>query len=112
MSCDDPSMPDRAAIIEAMCLTWRHDFGSERINNDLVAGIGMSNDERDFLRQEMGQLFDHHVAPAVEQAVAAERAACLGIVESHGKDHAKVRYIASDIRARSLKSDGGRSHPD
>jgi hypothetical protein len=96
--------PNRCEIIEAMCVTWRHDFGIDRINDALVVGCGMSEGEREFLRREMGQLFDHHIAPAVEQAVAAERAACLAVVESHGANNAKVRCIADDIRRRSQEA--------
>lgn len=103
-----PQTLDRAEVIEAMCLTWRHDFGVDRINSEPTIGLGMSEGEREFLRREMGQLFDHHVAPAVEQAVADEREACIAVVESHGKDQAKVRFIASDIRARSGDSGSDR----
>ncbi|MDQ7982260.1 hypothetical protein QYH69_34105 [Paraburkholderia sp. SARCC-3016] len=96
---------DHAAVIESMCLTWRHDFGVDRVTSEQIVGAGMTDEERDFLRREMGQLFEHHIAPAVRQAVEAEREACLAIVESHGKDHAKVRLIAGDIRARNDASD-------
>src|SRR5689334_20523404 len=95
---------DRAAVIESMCLMWRHDFGVDRVTGEPIIGAGLTDDERDFLRREMGQLFDHHIVPAVQQAVEAEREACLAIVESHGKDHAKVRLIAGDIRARDNSS--------
>jgi hypothetical protein len=99
-----PQTLNRAQIVDAMCLTWRHDFAHDRINGDLVAGCGMSEGERDFLRQEMGQLFDQHLAPAVDLAITEERAACLAVVESHGENHAKVRCIADDIRSRSQEA--------
>lgn len=96
-----PEALDRAAIIEAMCLTWRHDFGLERINDDLSVGCGMSDGERDFLRREMGQLFDHHFAPAVASAIELERQACLEIVKSHGSSHPKIQYIVAELEGRS-----------
>ena len=99
-----PQALNRCEIIEAMCMTWRHDFGLDRINDALVVGCGMSEGEREFLRREMGQLFDHHIAPGVELAIAAERAECLAVVESHGANNAKVRCIADDIRRRAAEA--------
>ncbi|MFM0405262.1 hypothetical protein [Paraburkholderia dipogonis] len=91
---------DRTAIIEAMCLTWRHDFGLDRINNALLVGCGMSEGERDFLRREMGQLFDHHFAPALATAIDLERQKCLEIVKSHGSAHPKIQYVVAELEKR------------
>ncbi|MFM0058520.1 hypothetical protein PQR64_23140 [Paraburkholderia phytofirmans] len=91
---------DRAAIIEAMCLTWRHDFGLDRINDALVVGCGMSEGERDFLRKEMGQLVDHHFAPALAAALERERQTCLEIVKSHGSTHPKIQYVVAELEKR------------
>jgi hypothetical protein len=62
---------DRQRMIESMCLTWRHDFGLEKLEGcDFCSG--MTDKEREHLRGQMGKLFDHHFAPALS-AVTAER---------------------------------------
>jgi hypothetical protein len=91
---------DRTSIVEAMCLTWRHDFGLERINDDFTVGCGMSDGERDFLRREMGQLFDHHFAPALASAIELEQQTCLEIVKSHGSSHPKIQYVVAELEKR------------
>ncbi|MFM0432360.1 hypothetical protein PQQ75_25340 [Paraburkholderia aspalathi] len=106
-----PEALDRAAIIEAMCLTWRHDFGLERINDDFTVGCGMSDGERDFLRREMGQLFDHHFAPALAAAIELERQACLEIVESHGAAHPKIQNVVAELEKRVVSGRRGPTHP-
>lgn len=96
-----PEALDRAAIIEAMCVTWRHDFSLDRINGALSVGCGMSEGERDFLRREMGQLFDHHFAPALAAAIEVERQACLDVVKSHGPTHPKIQYVVAELERRT-----------
>lgn len=54
----------KTRTIEAMCLTTRHDFGLEK--QDGKFGAGMTEAERQALRAEMGQLYDHHIAPLVK----------------------------------------------
>ena len=49
-------------------------------------------------------LWMHHITPAIERAVAAEREECLAVVESHGANNAKVRCIADDIRKRAAEA--------
>lgn len=95
-----PEALNRTAIIEAMCITWRHDFGLDRINDALSVGCGMSDGERDFLRREMGQLFDHHFAPALASAIETERQECLEIVKSHGSSHPKIQYVVAELERR------------
>ncbi|HEO1562735.1 hypothetical protein [Pseudomonas aeruginosa] len=48
-------------IVEAMCMTWRHDFGLSKRHGPFGYS-GMTPDEQDSLRSRMGQLFDHHIA--------------------------------------------------
>ena len=62
---------DRGRVVESMCLTWRHDFGLDKLEGcDFCSG--MTDKEREHLRGQMGKLFDHHFAPAMA-AVTAER---------------------------------------
>lgn len=102
---------EREAIIEAMCLTWRHDFGLDRINDDFTVGCGMSDGERDFLRREMGQLFDHHFTPAVASAIELECQTCLEIVKSHGSSHPKIQYVVAELERRLAESGESISGP-
>lgn len=55
----------RAAIVESMCITWRHDFELDRTGRHPLSS-GTTEDERTALRQQMGQLFDHHIAPLIQ----------------------------------------------
>lgn len=52
---------ERARVVDAMCMTWRHDFGLDR-KDDEIGSCGMTGAERDALRRQMGQLYDHHFA--------------------------------------------------
>lgn len=62
---------DRDRVVESMCLTWRHDFGLDKLEGcDFCSG--MTDKERDHMRGQIGKLFDHHFAPALS-AVTAER---------------------------------------
>jgi len=54
-------MRTREQIIESMCLTWRHDYGLEK-----GAFCGMTDDERELLRRQMGQIFDNDIAPHMD----------------------------------------------
>lgn len=53
---------ERARVVDAMCMTWRHDFGLDR-KEDELGSCGMTDTERDALRRQMGQLYDHHCLP-------------------------------------------------
>lgn len=58
---------ERKQMIEEMCMTWRHDFGLDKPENAFAFGsCGMTDDEREGLRRQMGQLFDHHFSPALQ----------------------------------------------
>ena len=60
----------REQIIEDMCFTARHDFGIDReFDNGFVSSIsaGMTQAERDALRRDMSQLYDHHIHPIVHE---------------------------------------------
>lgn len=56
---------ERARIVDAMCMTWRHDFGLDKEGRHCLSS-GMLADEREALRRHMGQVFDHCVAPLLE----------------------------------------------
>ena len=52
-------------VVTSMCYTWRHDYGAP-VSEDFP-GLGMTDEERQFLWNQMAQLYDHHVAPYRKQ---------------------------------------------
>lgn len=54
----------KTRTVNSMCMTWRHDFGLDK-RDDHFGSSGMTDDERETLRAQMGQLFDHHIAPEI-----------------------------------------------
>jgi hypothetical protein len=58
-------MLTREKIITNMCYTWRHDYGMPKSGND-TATSGMSQVEREYLWNQMAQLFDNTIASAME----------------------------------------------
>ena len=62
-------MKTRDEIITAMCLTWRHDYGLDRREHDGPGGLitmGLTDAQREILRQKMEQIFDNAIAPNME----------------------------------------------
>jgi len=113
---------DRDRVVESMCLTWRHDFGLDKLEGcDFCSG--MTDKEREHLRGQMGKLFDHHFAPALS-AVTAERdrlredrdsqqRVCIAEMEKASQLRAEVEGMreALELAAGFLRSQG-RSEDD
>jgi hypothetical protein len=62
-------MKTRDEIITAMCLTWRHDYGLERREHDGPGGMitmGLTEQLRQSLWNQMAQIFDNDIAPNME----------------------------------------------
>ena len=62
-------MKTRDEIITAMCLTWRHDYGLERREHDGPGGLitmGLTDQQRQSLWNQMAQIFDNAIAPNME----------------------------------------------
>ena len=56
--------------VESMCLTMRHDFGLDKpIGDDFASQVasGMTDQERDALRRNMAQIYEHHIQPLEER---------------------------------------------
>ena len=52
-----------------MCYTWRHDYGLDRKEHDGPGGLismGLTDAQREILRQKMEQIFDNDIAPNME----------------------------------------------
>lgn len=71
----------KARTVDAMCMTWRHDFGLDKRHGPFGYS-GMTEDERDALRAQMGQLYEHYIAPVIAES---ER------LREDVKDHADAR---------------------
>lgn len=68
------------AIINSMCLTWRHDFGLPLAASGMM-GSGMTEVDRECLRRQMRQIYRHHVLPAI----LAERDRCAKVATDYGR---------------------------
>lgn len=63
-------MKNRVDIITSMCYTYRHDYGLVKEADPggyTFPGLaGMTQQEREFLWQQMAQIFDNDIAPHME----------------------------------------------
>lgn len=102
-------MKTREQMIESMCLTWRHDFGTEK-----GALSGMTDGERDALRRQMAQIFDNDIAPHMEFRKEPRRTELVhdGVIKIHSFElsEREKRRIALGLRygplAAAMKDDG------
>jgi hypothetical protein len=59
----------REEIITSMCYTYRHDYGLDKTVGTGFADIissGMTQDERQFVWNQMAQIFDNNIAPHMD----------------------------------------------
>ena len=65
---------NREEIINSMCLTFRHDYGLVISEDDRMYTLnsGMTEREREALFNDMAQIFDHDIAPLLENAMRYE----------------------------------------
>jgi len=61
---------NREAIINNMCLTYRHDFGLRISEDDKIYSLssGMTETEANALWRNMAQIFDNDIAPLLQTA--------------------------------------------
>lgn len=78
-------------IIDSMCMTWRHDYGLYKADDDDSISSGMTTAERESLRRRMAQLHAHHIAPLEARIAELERASQLGRGEA--EDAARWRHV-------------------
>ena len=55
-------MKSREQIITEMCYTWRHDYGLIKESDDPWIS-GMTLKEREYLWNQMAQVFDNAISP-------------------------------------------------
>ena len=56
-------MSEREKIIHDMCLTWRHDYGLVKQEDEPKIGCGMFQVDRVNLFNSMAQVYDNNIAP-------------------------------------------------
>ena len=61
-------MKTREEIINAMCYTWRHDFGLDKHPDDDSFVAGMTAVERVILWNAMAQIFDNDISPLLDES--------------------------------------------
>ena len=61
-------MKTREEIINAMCYTWRHDFGLDKHPDDDSFVAGMTAIERVILWNAMAQIFDNDISPLLDES--------------------------------------------
>ena len=108
-------MTDKQQLVDAMCQTWRHDFHLD-IRHGPLGYSGMDDYERDALRRQMGQLFDHHVAPYLAKS-DAEIEKWSGTAVQNGMECDWLRAKLAEARALLIAADDeladwSRSFPD
>ena len=80
----------RNAIINNMCLTFRHDYGLEISEDDRMYTLmsGMTKREREELFNTMSQIFDNDIAPLLEDYRRINEGEAIPIPKS--TEHAKA----------------------
>jgi hypothetical protein len=81
---------NREQIINAMCLTFRHDYGLVISEDDRMYSLmsGMTEREREALFNDMAQIFDHNFAPTLEEYRKVNEGEAITIPKS--AEHAKA----------------------
>jgi len=56
----------REQIITDMCITYRHDYGLDRLPTDPPWIAGMTSEERKGLWDTMAQIYDNNIKPNMD----------------------------------------------
>jgi hypothetical protein len=59
-------MKTREEIITDMCMTYRHDYGLNKLPSDPSWCAGMTPEERKGLYDTMAQIFDNDIQPIMD----------------------------------------------
>lgn len=60
-------MKTREEIINDMCMTYRHDYGLDKLPGDPPWTAGMTPEERKGLYATMSQIYEHNIEPLLEK---------------------------------------------
>ena len=60
-------MKTKAEIIHSMCMTYRHDYGLRKLDNDPPWTAGMTEYDAKMLYKTMEQIYNNNIEPLLEQ---------------------------------------------
>jgi len=90
----------KTRTVNSMCMSWRHDFGLDKRDGHF-GSCGMTDAERNTLRAQMGQLFDHHIGPEIAKSerLRAERDA-IAKSQRYGQDTVAIAAERDQLQAK------------
>jgi hypothetical protein len=59
-------MKSRKDIITAMCYTYRHDYGLDKVADSECLSSGTTEQEREWIWAVMAQIFDNDISPYMD----------------------------------------------
>ena len=94
-------MKTREEIINAMCYTWRHDFGLGLDKDHDSLSSGMTAIERVLLWNAMAQIFDNDISPLLNEANDIQNG--IRIVLPKNQEQAEAMLAAAEFYLDSNK---------
>ena len=94
-------MKTREEIINAMCYTWRHDFGLDKHPDDDSFVAGMTAIERVLLWNAMAQIFDNDISPLLDESNDIQNG--VRIVLPKNQEQAEAMLAAAEFYLDSNK---------
>ena len=108
-------MKTREEIITSMCYTWRHDYGLNKIDHDEAGGFitaGLTDKERDFLWNQMAQIYDNDIAPHIKELSRELLGVITDVEEGDGFDSVclnTIKRVHNILAGANQMSDKGYS---
>lgn len=96
-------MKNKEEVIYDMCMTYRHDYGLDKLPTDPPWVAGMTKEEREGLYRTMEQLYEHHIAPIMYHYQALQNGD--EVVLPKDKDHAEFMVKVGMFYLEGLKND-------
>jgi hypothetical protein len=78
----------REQIITDMCITYRHDYGLDKLATDPPWTAGMTTEERQGLYNTMAQIYDNNIAPLLNDHTRLLKGDA--VVLPNDKEHAEA----------------------
>jgi hypothetical protein len=67
-------MKTKEEIIHSMCMTYRHDYGLRKTDNEPNWTSGMTEQDAKMLYKVMEQIYNNNIEPIIEQLKGNENA--------------------------------------
>ena len=85
-------MKSKEEIIHDMCMTYRHDYGLRKLDNDPPWTSGMTENDAKMLYKTMEQIYDNDIFPIIDYYQKLERgeSVVLPVDEAHANAMVKV----------------------